>query len=137
MALFAAMFFPEQAANVVFAMYVIGVIMAIAMAKLLSRTTFKDEPSTFLLELPPYRMPAMKSVLIETWDKGKGYLIKAGTIIFAMSDVIWFLSNYNMDGATADMSESFLAAIGAAMSSLFAFHGFATWEAGAAIVTAY
>ena len=135
MALFAAMFFPEQAANVVFAMYVIGVIMAIAMAKLLSRTTFKDEPSTFLLELPPYRMPAMKSVLIETWDKGKGYLIKAGTIIFAMSVVIWFLSNYNMDGATADMSESFLAAIGAAMSSLFAFHGFATWEAGAAIVT--
>lgn len=135
LALFAAMFFPDHAVNVVFAMYLSGIIMAIVMAKVLGVTTFKDKGSTFLLELPPYRMPDMKTVMLETWDKGKGYLLKAGTIIFAMSVVIWFLSNYNFAGPTEDMDASFLAAIGAAMSTLFTFQGFATWESGAAIVT--
>ena len=135
MALFAAMFFPDHAANVVFAMYLAGIVMAIVMAKVLGVTTFKDKGSTFLLELPPYRMPDMKTVLLETWDKGKGYLVKAGTIIFAMSVLIWFLSNYNFAGPTEDMDTSFLASIGAAMSALFTFHGFGTWEAGSAIVT--
>ena len=135
MALFAAMFFPEHAANVVFSMYIVGIVVAIIMAKVLGVTTFKDQGSTFLLELPPYRMPDMKTVLLETWDKGKGYLIKAGTIIFAMSVAIWFLSNYNADGATDEMSESFLASIGGGMSHLFALQGFETWESGAAVVT--
>ena len=135
MALFAAMFFPNHAANVVFAMYIIGIVMAVVMAKVLGVTTFKDKGSTFLLELPPYRMPDMKTVLLETWDKGKGYLVKAGTIIFAMSVLIWFLSNYNFAGPTEDMDASFLASIGAAMSALFTFHGFDSWEAGSAIVT--
>ena len=135
LALFAAMFFPDNAANVVFSMYLAGIAMAILMAKVLGVTTFKDKGSTFLLELPPYRMPDIKTVLLETWDKGKGYLVKAGTIIFAMSVVIWFLSNYNMAGPTESMDDSFLASIGAAMSTLFAFQGFATWESGAAIVT--
>ncbi|MBQ1875949.1 MAG: ferrous iron transport protein B [Selenomonas sp.] len=134
MALFAAMFFPDNAANVVFAMYAVGVIMAIIVAKVLGSTLFKDKGSTFLLELPPYRMPDMKTVLLETWDKGKGYLVKAGTIIFAMSVLIWFLSNFNMDGMTDEMSESFLATLGSWMSTLFVFHGFATWESGASIL---
>ena len=74
MALFAAMFFPDNAANVVMLMYVLGVVMAIVAAKLLGSTIFKEQGSTFLLELPPYRFPDMKSVMLETWDKGKGYL---------------------------------------------------------------
>ena len=135
MALFAAMFFPEHAANLVFSMYIIGIVVAIIMAKVLGVTAFRSQGSTFLLELPPYRMPDMKTVLLETWDKGKGYLIKAGTIIFAMSVAIWFLSNYNADGATDEMSESFLASIGGAMSHIFVLQGFDTWESGAAVVT--
>ncbi len=135
MALFAAMFFPDNAANVVFLMYIIGVAGAIFAAKLLGGTIFKDKGSTFLLELPPYRMPDMRSVLIETWDKGKGYLIKAGTIIFAASVFIWFLSNYDSAGQVDDMSESFLASIGSGISWLFALHGFGTWEAGAALIS--
>lgn len=134
MALFAALFFPDDATNVVFSIYVAGVIAAIVMAKVLNSTTFKSEESTFLLELPPYRFPDMKTVLLETWDKGKGFLVKAGTIIFAMSIVIWFLSNYNFSGP-AEMEESFLASIGAAVANLFVFHGFDTWEAGAAVIT--
>ena len=135
MALFAAMFFPDNAANVVFAMYILGVIMAIIAAKLLGGTVFQAKGSTFLLELPPYRIPDMKTVLLETWDKGKGYLIKAGTIIFAMSVLIWFLGNFNFNGMTEEMNESFLAALGTGMSKLFIFHGFDTWEAGAAVIT--
>ncbi len=80
-------------------------------------------------------MPDAKTVLLETWDKGKGYLIKAGTIIFAMSVLIWFLSKFNFGGMTEEMNESFLASLGAAMSKLFVFHGFSTWEAGAAVIT--
>ena len=135
MALFAAMFFPDNAANVVFSMYILGIVMAIVAAKLLGSTVFQSQGSTFLLELPPYRMPDMKTVLLETWDKGKGYLIKAGTIIFAMSVLIWFLGHFNSGGMTEEMSESFLAALGTGMSKLFIFHGFATWEAGAAVIT--
>ncbi|MBR1646808.1 MAG: ferrous iron transport protein B [Selenomonadaceae bacterium] len=134
-ALFAAMFFPDNVANVVFAMYLAGILTAIVMAKVLSKTMFKEQESTFLLELPPYRLPDPKTVLLEAWDKGKGYLIKAGTIIFAMSVLIWFLSSFNSDGMTEDMNESYLASIGSATSVIFAPQGFNTWEAGAAVVT--
>ena len=135
MALFAAMFFPENAANVVFAMYIIGVVMAIVSTKLLTATKYKAETATFLLELPPYRMPDMKTVLLETWDKGKGYLVKAGTIIFAGCVLIWFLGAFNSSGMVEDQSESFLASIGAVVGALFTFHGFGNWEAGAAIIS--
>ena len=134
MALFAAMFFPDNAANIVFAMYIVGVVMAILAAKGLGLSLFQSKGSTFLLELPPYRMPAMKSVLLETWDKGKGYLIKAGTIIFAASVLLWVLSNYNFSGP-CEIEDSFLATLGSWMSTLFVFHGFATWEAGAALLS--
>lgn len=134
-ALFAAMFFPDNVANVVFAMYLLGIITAIIMAKILGETMFKEQKSTFLLELPPYRLPDIKTVLLEAWDKGKGYLIKAGTIIFAMSVLIWFLSNFNSDGMTDEMDNSYLAGIGSAASTVFAPQGFNTWEAGAAVVT--
>ena len=134
MALFAAMFFPNNAANVVFLMYIIGMVMAIIVAKVLGSTLFKAHGSTFLLELPPYRMPDMNSVLLETWDKGKGYLIKAGTIIFAASVILWFMSNYNF-GGPCEIEDSILATLGGWMSVLFTFHGFATWEAGAAVLS--
>ena len=134
MALFAAMFFPDNAANVVFAMYIVGVVMAIVVAKGLGKTLFKDEGSTFLLELPPYRVPDMKSVLLETWDKGKGDLVKAGTIIFAASVLLWVMSNYNF-GGPCEIEDSILATLGSWMSTLFTFQGFDTWEAGAAILS--
>ncbi len=134
MALFAAMFFPDNAANVVFAMYILGVVMAIVVAKGLGATMFKDKGSTFLLELPPYRMPDLKTVMLETWDKGKGYLVKAGTIIFAASVLLWVMSNYNFSGP-CEIEDSILATLGNWMSKLFTLQGFDTWEAGAAILS--
>lgn len=135
MALFGAIFFGENADNVVFAMYLIGIIVAIIASSILSKTVFGKDDTSFVLELPPYRIPDMKTVLLETWDKGKGYLVKAGTIIFAMSVLIWFLSNYNLGGMVDDMSESFLATLGGWVSTLFVFHGFGDWEAGSAVLT--
>ncbi|MBQ7704487.1 MAG: ferrous iron transport protein B, partial [Selenomonadaceae bacterium] len=134
-ALFAVMFFPDNAGDVVFVMYILGLAVAIIMAKVLGHTVFNENQSTFLLELPPYRLPDIKTVLLETWDKGKGYIIKAGTIIFAMTVVIWFLSNFNSEGMTEETETSYLASIGGAASTLFAPQGFDTWEAGAAVVT--
>lgn len=135
MALFGAIFFGENAGDVVFAMYLVGIVGAILASSVLSRTVFEKDNTSFVLELPPYRIPDMKTVLLETWDKGKGYLIKAGTIIFAMSVILWFLSSYNFAGQVEDMSESFLATLGGMMSTLFVFHGFDTWEAGSAVIT--
>ena len=81
LALFGAVFFGEQAANVVFAMYIVGILGAFLASAVYTKTVFKAEDASFVLELPPYRWPDMKTVLLETWDKGKGYLIKAGTVI--------------------------------------------------------
>lgn len=135
LALFGAVFFGSEAANVVFAMYILGILGAMGASALYSKTLFKNDDASFVLELPPYRWPDMKTVLLETWDKGKGYLIKAGTIILAMSVLIWFLSSYNASGPVDDMSESFLAVLGGWMSTLFIFHGFDTWEAGSAVIS--
>ena len=133
-ALFAAVFFPDCAADVVMSLYVLGIVVALVMASIFKRTLNKDDEGSFLLELPPYRFPTMLSVLLETWEKGKGYLYKAGTVIFAMSVLIWFLSSFSFDGMV-DMNESFLAFLGGLIAPLFTFHGFATWEAGAALIT--
>lgn len=135
LALFGAVFFGENAVNVVFAMYLVGIVGAMLASAIYSKTLFKQDNVSFVLELPPYRWPDMKTVLLETWDKGKGYLIKAGTIILAMSIILWFLSSYNMDGQVEDMSESFMATLGGWMSTLFILHGFDTWEAGSAVIS--
>lgn len=133
-ALFAAVFFPDCAANVVMSLYVVGIVVALIMASIFRRTLNKDDDGQFLLELPPYRVPTLLSVALETWEKGKGYIYKAGTVIFAMSVLIWCLSSFNTSGMV-DMNESFLASLGALVAPIFTFHGFATWEAGASLIT--
>ena len=133
-ALFAAVFFPDCAANVVMSLYVLGIVVALIMASIFRRTLNKDDDGQFLLELPPYRVPTLLSVALETWEKGKGYIYKAGTVIFAMSVLIWLLSSFNTTGMV-DMNESFLASLGALVAPIFTFHGFATWEAGASLIT--
>ncbi len=133
-ALFAAVFFPDCAADVVMSLYVLGIVVALIMASIFRRTLNKDDDGQFLLELPPYRIPTAISVILETWEKGKGYIYKAGTVIFAMSVLIWLLSSFNTSGMV-EMNESFLASLGALVAPIFTFHGFATWEAGASLIT--
>jgi ferrous iron transport protein B len=133
-ALFAVLFFPGQESKIVLSLYLLGIIIAIMMGIIFKSTILKGDSEPFLMELPPYRIPTLRTVLIQTWEKGKGFLVKAGTIIFSMSVVIWFLSSYNFFGP-AEMSESLLAAIGKIIAPIFTFHGFGTWEAGVAVMT--
>jgi ferrous iron transport protein B len=88
------------------------------------------------MELPQYRIPTLKSVMIHAWEKIKGFAIKAGTIIFASTVLIWFLSNFNFTGMV-DMEESFLAYIGNAIKFIFAPLGFADWRASVGVVTGW
>ncbi|RNB87109.1 ferrous iron transport protein B [Brevibacillus fluminis] len=133
--LFVAAFFTNHQAEIVFILYVTGILMAVFTAFLLKRF-IKAEEGLFLMELPPYRAPMVKSLLLHTWDKAKGFVRKAGTIIFGMSVLIWFLGNYSWHGA-APMNESFLAAIGGSIAPLFAPMGFATWQAGVSLITGF
>ncbi|ABZ85574.1 ferrous iron transport protein b [Heliomicrobium modesticaldum Ice1] len=133
-ALFTALFFAEKESLVVFSLYVLGIALAILMGILFKKTLLKGESEPFVMELPPYRLPSWQTVLTQTWEKGKGFLIKADTIIFSMSVVIWLLSNFNLEGP-AEIQDSFLAAIGSIIAPLFTFHGFASWESGVAILT--
>lgn len=96
--LLAGAFFPRHAGNVIFSIYVIGVVMAILMAKLLRITRFKGESAPFVMELPPYRVPTFKGVLLHTWERTWLYLKKAGTIILAISILMWVLFTFPMIG---------------------------------------
>lgn len=133
-ALFAALFFPGRESAVVLSLYILGIIIAIIMGLIFKSTYFKGDAEPFLMELPPYRIPTLKTVLLQTWEKGKGFLVKAGTIIFSMSVLIWFLSSYNFSGP-ADIADSLLATIGGVIAPLFTLHGFGTWQSGVAVLT--
>jgi len=96
--LLAGAFFPQIAGNVIFSIYVIGIIVAILMAKFLRATRFKGESAPFVMELPPYRIPTFKGILIHTWERTWLYLKKAGTIILAISIIMWILFTFPMIG---------------------------------------
>jgi len=92
--LFAGAFFVGSESAVVFSMYILSILMAILSAILLRKLIFKGEKSPFILELPPYRMPTIRSALLHMWDRGKMYLKKAGTIIFLGVVIIWVLASF-------------------------------------------
>jgi len=96
--LFAGIFFPENSGNIIFSLYIIGILMAIAMAKLLRVTRFKGEAEPFVMELPPYRMPTIKGVFIHMWERTWQYIKKAGTIILALSIIMWVSFTFPMIG---------------------------------------
>ncbi len=92
--LIGAFFSEKTAGNILFSLYALGVVVAIVMAKIFRRYLFKGETAPFVMELPPYRLPTIKGLLIHMWERGVLYLKKAGTIIFAGCLVVWFLSNF-------------------------------------------
>lgn len=96
--LFAGAFFPKIAGNVIFSIYIIGVLMAIIMARVLRATRFKGMSDPFVMELPPYRVPTLKGILIHTWERTWIYLKKAGTVILAISILMWILFTFPLIG---------------------------------------
>ncbi|ETI66411.1 ferrous iron transport protein B [Neobacillus vireti] len=136
-ALFVGAFFAGNKAFVVLSLYVLGIVVALILAKIFSSTILKSETSLFVIELPPYRLPQFQSLWRSTWDKGKGFVRKAGTFIFAGSVFIWLLSYAGPNGLNVDMDHSYLAAIGNAIAPIFAPIGFSTWQASASLITGF
>lgn len=134
-AVFVAIFFPKNAALVTTSLYLLGIVVAILVALVLNRTSFKTDIEPFLLELPEYKLPTLSALLKNTWNKSKGFLIRVVTVMFAMSVAIWLLSSFNFNGFTENMDNSFLAYLGKLMTPLFAPLGFGDWRSSVSILT--
>ena len=117
-------------------LYLLGIAVGVVAAKVLQRTTFHGDPVPFVMELPNYRMPSAKTTAQLVWDKTKGFVTKAFSIIFIASIVIWFLQTFDVRlNVTADQSRSMLAGLGSLISPVFAPLGFSDWRASTALVT--
>ncbi len=135
---FAAVFFPRQAALVTILLYVLGVAMAIVAAKVSHAVMFKGEAVPFVMELPNYRMPGLKSVGRLVWDKSKDFLTRAFTVIFLASIVVWFLQSFSPNlQLVDDTAQSMLAIVGSAVAPLFAPLGFGDWRISTALVAGF
>ena len=138
--LLAGAFFPHRAGVALFAMYIIGVALAALMAIVFRKTLFNKEETPFVMELPPYRIPSVKTMLRDTWEKGVQYLRKIGTTILIGSIVIWALSYFGPDyrlqstDNRVEMENSYLGQIGKAIQPALAPLGF-DWKASVALVT--
>ncbi|WP_066316659.1 ferrous iron transport protein B [Bacillus sp. FJAT-29814] len=136
-ALFVGAFFAGHKAFIVLSLYVLGIVVALTLAKIFSSTLLKSETSLFVIELPPYRLPQFQSLWRSTWDKGKGFVRKAGTFIFAGSVFIWLLSYAGPHGLKVEMDDSFLAVIGGVLAPILEPIGFGTWQAAASLITGF
>ena len=136
-AVFASAFFPEKADILVLCLYLLGIVLAFLLGILFKNTLFKKDEEPFIIELPEYKLPEVKNLLNHTWDKGKGFAKKAGTIIFAMSVIIWILSKFSLTGYTEDISISFLSIIGGLLTPILMPLGFGTWQAAVSLLTGF
>ena len=132
-AIFIGAFFADNQGNVLLAIYLLGIVVALIVAAILKRTLFKGLSTPFVMELPTYKIPSLKGVLLHTWEKVKGFLRKAGTIILACSIVLWALSIFPL-GVEYGSAQSVLGMIGNVIAPIFAPLGFGTWQAAVAII---
>ncbi len=131
---FAAVFFPNSIGLVVASLYFLGILLAFIMGILFKNTLFKKDEEPFLIELPEYKLPSFKNIINQLYEKSKSFIIKAGTLIFAMSVVLWFLSNFNFSGMT-DVNNSILSSIGGFLAPVFKPLGFGNWQASVSLLT--
>lgn len=135
-AMFAAAFFAQNQSIVIFSIYILGIVVAVLSGILLKKTVFKGEAAPFVMELPPYRIPTLKGLVIHMWDRGKGFIKKAGTVIFAASVVIWFSQTFSFSLQMVENTrESIFGVIGSTIAPIFAPLGFGDWKSAAAILT--
>lgn len=137
-AAFSAAFFPKYATLVMFALYFSGIVLGVLLALLMKRTAFKGNPVPFVMELPDYRLPSFKSVMLLLWEKAKEFLKKAFTVIFLATIIIWFLSNFDTRiNLVSDSSNSMLASIGRFLSPIFIPCGFGNWQAVTSLISGF
>ena len=136
--LIAGAFFGGYAALVIIGLYVFGILLAIVSGLLFKKTLFRGNDAAFMIELPPYRLPKAKDTLLHVWERVKHFITKAGTLIFAMSVVIWFLMRFNFrfELLSEEMvGESIIGRIGSFIAPIFKPLGFGSWMAAVALIT--
>ena len=110
--------------------------MAILSGLLFKNTLFRGKPAAFVMELPPYRMPMGRNTLLHIWERIRGFLVRAGTLILAMSIVLWFLQSFDLHlNMVSDNGDSILGAIGSVIAPVLKPLGFGTWQAAVALLT--
>ncbi len=133
-----AAFFPGKGALVIILLYLLGIIVGIVTALVSKRFVFRGEAVPFVMELPNYRMPGAKNVAQLMWEKAKDFLVKAFTIIFVATIVIWFLQTFNLHlGLASDPAESILAKVAGLIAPIFAPLGFGDWRVVTALITGF
>jgi ferrous iron transport protein B len=137
-AFFTAAFFTEYQALIMFALYLIGIILAIIIGLISKKTFFRGEPVPFVMELPNYRLPSFKSTVNLLWSKAWDYISQVFTVIFIASIAIWFLQTFDTRlNVVSDSSESILALLGQIISPIFTPLGFGDWKAATALISGF
>ena len=132
--LFTGVFFKGYEALVMFSLYMMGILVAVVVAYIFRKTIFKGEESFLILEIPDYRIPQLKNLGLHVWERVKDYIVKAGTVIFAASVILWFLLNYNLSGSV-DIVNSFGASIGRSIAPVFSLVGFGNWQSALSLLS--
>ena len=137
-AMFTAVFFTEYRALVMISLYLLGMFIGILCGFVMKRRMFDGEPIPFVMELPEYRMPAARSVILHMWEKAKDFVRKAFTVIFLATIVIWFLQTFDVRfNLVADSSDSMLAGLGHLFAPVLAPLGFGDWRSATALLTGF
>lgn len=131
--LFTGIFFPKNSGTVLFSIYLLGIVLSVLIGVLFKNTLFRGQSSLLVMELPPYRIPPFKSLMLQTWEKVEHFLVKAGTYILGMSIIIWFL--FNLPWGVENKKDSWLGVIGQQTAPILSPIGFGTWEAASSLIT--
>lgn len=135
---FAMAFFKDHAALVMMGLYVTGIVVAILLALILNKTVFNGKPIPFVMELPNYRLPSVKTVFQLMWDKAKDFIQRAFTIIFVATIVIWFLQTFDTRlNVVNDSAKSLLALVGKWIAPIFTPLGFGDWRISTSLITGF
>lgn len=135
---FTAVFFPEHGAVVMISLYALGIAVGILAALIMNKTAFRGKPVPFVMELPNYRLPSLRSVALLLWDKAKDFLERAFTIIFLATVIIWFMQSFDTRlNVVSSNTESLLALIGQQLAPAFAPLGFADWRCVTALISGF
>ena len=135
---FAAAFFPGYELPVMLVLYFGGMLIGVLVALIMKHTMFRGNPVPFVMELPNYRLPSLRSVVLLMWEKAKDFLERAFTVIFLVTVIIWFLQNFDMRlNVVSDSADSILAGIGRIIAPIFAPLGFGDWRMVTALVSGF
>ena len=137
-AFFTAAFFPEHGGLVMVLLYFGGIVMGVISALIMKNTLFKGKPVPFVMELPNYRMPGFKNVIMLLWEKAKDFLQRAFTVIFLATIIIWVLQTFDIHfNMVADSKDSILAGIAGILAPIFVPLGFGDWRISTALITGF